>query len=132
MRGAGERGFSLVEIPISLMLLSIGVLTLAGLLAAGIRTGAKSGVQTRASELAAQTVERLLSTPNSDSTMTAGSHQSSPYPAQGSYYITWVVEDNQPISLCKRVTVTVRWPRYNSPNPVRLVAVSPQADDQAP
>jgi Tfp pilus assembly protein PilV len=127
-----DRGFTLVEIPISLMVFAIGVLTVAALISAGIRSGSKAGGQTRASEMASQCVERLLSTPNSDSTMTAGSHQDNPYPYPGGYYLTWVIEDNQPISLCKRVTVTVHWPTATAANPVRLVAISPQADDQTP
>ena len=125
-----ERGFGLIELAIALVVLAIGVLGLASLMPAGTRSAAKSGEVTRASELASELAERLLATPYFDPDLAAGSHTSSPSPALGGYYLTWVVEPNQPISSCKRVTVTVRWPNASGPNQAQLVMVNPRANDQ--
>ena len=38
--------------------------------------------------------------------------------------MTWNVEDNAPVSGCKRITITVRWPLATSTTRVRLVGVA--------
>jgi type IV pilus assembly protein PilV len=125
-----ERGFGLIELAIALVVLAIGVLGLASLMPAGTRSAAKSGEVTRASELASQLAERLLSTPYFDPDLDAGSHTSTPSPAPGGYYLTWVVEPDQPFTSCKRVTVSVHWPSASGPNQAQLVVVNPRANDQ--
>lgn len=124
-----ERGFSLIELAMAIVVLAIGVLGLAALMPMGTRSAAKSGEVTRASELASALAERLLATPYSDPDLASGTHQATPWPQQGGYYLTWVVEDSQPIANCKRVTVTIRWPSPSSPNKAQLVIVSPRAND---
>ena len=128
--GSAQRGFGLLEVAIALVVLSIGILGLAAILPAGARSAAKSGDVTRASELASRLSEKLLATPYSDAGLSAGTHLDSPYPVVGSYYLSYAVEDDQPIANCKRITVTAHWPTATSPNPVKLVIVNPRANDQ--
>jgi len=125
-----ERGFGLLEVAIALVVLSIGILGLAAILPAGTRSAAKSGDVTRASELTSRLAEKLLATPYSNAGLTAGTHLDTPYPAVGSYYLSYTVEDDEPITNCKRITVTAHWPLANSPNPAKLVIVNPRANDQ--
>jgi prepilin-type N-terminal cleavage/methylation domain-containing protein len=124
-----ERGFGLIELAVAIVVLAIGVLGLAALMPMGTRSAAKSGEVTRASELASAQAEKLLATPYSDPDLAPGAHQATPYPHSGGYYLTWVVEDNEPIASCKRVTVTIRWPSPSAPNKAQLVIVSPRAND---
>lgn len=125
-----DRGFGLLELALALVVLAIGVLGLAALMPAGTRSAAHSGEETRASELASQLAEKLLATPYHDADLTAGSHTASPAPAPGGYFLTWVVEADQPISQCKRITITARWPQASGPNQAQLVIVNPRANDQ--
>lgn len=124
-----ERGFGLIELAVAIVVLAIGVLGLAALMPMGTRSAAQSGEVTRASELASAQAEKLLATPYGDPDLTPGAHQATPYPHSGGYYLTWVVEEDQPIASCKRVTVTIRWPSPTAPNKAQLVIVTPRANN---
>lgn len=124
-----ESGFGLLELAMAIMVLAIGILGLAALTPMGTRSAAKSGEVTRASELASAQAEKLLATPYGDPDLAAGNHQATPYPTPGGYYLDWRVEEDQPIPLCKRVTLTIRWPEPTSANQARLVIVCPRAND---
>jgi type IV pilus assembly protein PilV len=121
------KGFTLVETMIALVVLSLGVLALASLMPMGTKKISNSASRTRASELAATLAERLLSTPYADSALVAGSHTDDESPYEGQYYLSWSVEDDQPISACKRVTVYARWPTSTSSQNARVVVVTPRA-----
>ncbi len=124
-----ERGFGIVELAMALVVLAIGVLGLAALTPMGTRSAAQSGEVTRASELASAQAEKLLATPFGDPDLAPGAHQAPTYPYPGGYYLTWQVEDDQPIALCKRVTLTIRWPTPSAANRAQLVIVNPRAND---
>lgn len=125
-----QRGFGLIEVAIAIVVLSIGILGLAALVPMGTKSASKSGEVTRASEMASALAEKLLATPYGDPSLSSGAHQSSPYPAPGGYYLTYVVEDDEPITLCKRVTIQNHWPTASSPNRAQLVIVCPRANSQ--
>ena len=126
------RGFTMMEILVALIVIGIGVFSLTALIPAGTRSNTKAGQQTRGSELASVTMERLLSTPYNDPDIDPGAHNdpSNPYP--GSYYVSWTVDQDQPITKCKRITVETHWPTASASNKVRLVGVNPQANDEGP
>jgi type IV pilus assembly protein PilV len=126
-RSRDERGLTLIEVLVALTLFALGALALAALVPAGTRTVSKAGEDTRASELAAQCMERLLDTPYGDPALDAGTHNDAQNPHAGRYWVSWQVEDNQPVGLCKRITVRVRWPASASPTLVRLVAVAAES-----
>ncbi len=130
VRVRGTRGFTLIEVMVALVVFAIGVLSLAALIPLGTKGISRSGETTRASELSASTIERLLATPYGDGDLDAGAHSDPQNPYNGRYWTTWSVEDNQPITDCKRVTVTVRWPRSGSPTNVRVIGVKPRSEGE--
>jgi hypothetical protein len=87
----------------------------------------KSGAQTRASSIAAEAAEELLTVPYGHSSLTTGAHDDPANPHDGIYYTRWVVENDQPIASCKRITVTVARGAVTSIPVVRLVIVTPQS-----
>jgi type IV pilus assembly protein PilV len=119
-----DRGFTLVEVMVALVVFAVGALSMVALFPLGSRSVADAGQQTRASELATTTMERLLVTPYLDPTLDAGAHTATGSPFSNIYHVTWDVEDNQPVAGCKRITITVRWPLATSTTRVRLVGVA--------
>jgi len=87
----------------------------------------RSGDQTRGSELASACAERLLSTTFTAADLTTGSHFDPLNPYDGKYYVSWTVEDDQPMPQCKRATITVRWPTLLSAPGASVVVVVPKS-----
>ena len=120
----------MIEILVALIVIGIGVFSLTALIPAGTRSNTKAGQQTRGSELASVTMEKLLSTPYNDPDLDVGTHDDPNNPYPGNYYVSWTVELDQPITKCKRITVETHWPTATSSTKVRLVGVNPQANDE--
>ncbi len=123
------RGFTMMEVLMALIVIAIGVFSLVIMIPAGTHSNAKSGEQTRGSELASVTMERLLSTPYGDPDLTAGDHSDSANPYTGGYYVSWKVEDDAPIANCKRITVRTRFGSATGTQLSSLVGVNPRASD---
>jgi Tfp pilus assembly protein PilV len=70
----GERGISLVEILIALVVLSLGIMSIAGIFPAGTRTELQTRMQSSANYFAQQKLEQLRSTSWNDPSLTAGRH----------------------------------------------------------
>ena len=124
-----SQGFTMMEILVSLIVIAIGVFTMTALIPAGTRSNAKSGQQTRGSELASVTMERLLTTPYGDPDLTDGSHDDTNNPYPGGYYVSWLVETDAPVPNCKRITVYGRWRSTSGTLLAKLVGVNPKASD---
>ena len=122
--GGHDPGFTLVEVMVALVVFAVGALSMVALFPLGTRSVADAGQQTRASELATTTMERLLVTPYFDPDLDPGAHTATGSPLDDIYHVTWNVEDNAPVSGCKRITITVRWPLATSTTRVRLVGVA--------
>jgi prepilin-type N-terminal cleavage/methylation domain-containing protein len=122
-----SHGFTLVEVLVALMVFVVGVLSIAAMMPTGSRSVNRSGDQTRASELASACAERLLSTSYADADLFSGAHVDPANPREGKYYVGWSVQDDQPMPLCKRATITVRWPTSTSAPGASLVIVVPRS-----
>lgn len=123
-----EAGFTIIELFIALAVFSVGVLTLAVIIPAGAKKSNSSGQQTRASEFAAEKAEALLDAPYTDDDLTSGNHPDGNNPYLGQYYIEWVVENDKPITNCKRVTIKVHEPALSSPTVAQIIILKALTD----
>jgi prepilin-type N-terminal cleavage/methylation domain-containing protein len=106
-RGSRSAGFTLMEVMVALIIFSVGLLGLASVLPLGINRVTDSASDTRASELAAERAEKVITSPYDDPDNDAGDHTDPHNPRDGVYNVSWSVEVNQPITSCKRVTISV-------------------------
>jgi prepilin-type N-terminal cleavage/methylation domain-containing protein len=101
-----EVGFSLIEVLISLTILSVGLLAVAGMQITSIKGNFSSGNVTNATVLAQSKLEDLKSLSYTDSNITSGQHSEGAI--SGSIFsMFYDVADIT--STMKAITVTVRW-----------------------
>ena len=127
--GPGRRaaGFTLVEVMIALVVLSVGLISLLGLVPLGSRKVTSSTRASRASQLASARAERLLVTPYADDDLDPGHHEDDENPLEGNLWVTWEVENDQPIAGCKRITVSARPGSATATAIARILIVTPRA-----
>jgi type IV pilus modification protein PilV len=107
------KGFTLLEVMIALVILSVGLLGLGALQLVAIKTNAFSSEMTYATMIAQQQAEILKSLPFTHTNLTAAT-ESNPHTAVGSskgvqYAIRWTVADNSPATDMKTVNIVVQW-----------------------
>ena len=122
-----QAGFTLIEIMFAMVIFSIGVLALMACIPMASKGVMKSGAQTRAASIASEAAENLLTVPYGNATLTSGTHNDPANPHDGLYYTRWVVEDDQPLTSCKRITITVARGAVANTPVVTLVVVTPQS-----
>lgn len=100
-----SRGFTLIEVMISLAIFSIGILAIACLQIASINGNSSARMQTEATTLAVERLERLIALPYDHTELDEGNnpHQVT----SGNYTISWNVSEDAPITLTKTINITV-------------------------
>jgi type IV pilus assembly protein PilV len=111
-RLAKSKGFSLIEVLIALVILSISLLALAGLMVTTTRTNSFGGHLTEAVTFAQQRLEQFRVAPY-NSIVNSSVNPGDPViqtgvPSGINYTINWVVVPNVGDTL-RRVTITVTW-----------------------
>jgi type IV pilus modification protein PilV len=106
-------GFTLLEVMIALVILSIGLLGLGALQLVAVRSNSFSSEMTYATMIAQQQVEALKTLPFTDGLLMAAT-SANPHTAMGSskgvqYTISWTVTDNTPATDMKTINVKVQW-----------------------
>jgi type IV pilus assembly protein PilV len=106
-------GFTLLEVMIALVILSVGLLGLAALQLVAIRGNSFSSEMTYATMLAQQHAEILKGLPFNDANLAPADEQN-PHTAIGSskgvqYAVRWTIADNTPDTDMKTVNLTVQW-----------------------
>ncbi|MCC6349875.1 MAG: prepilin-type N-terminal cleavage/methylation domain-containing protein [Candidatus Eisenbacteria bacterium] len=130
-RPAGLRnpraGFTLIEVMVALVIFAVGVLSLGLVVPAATKRVTKAGVQTRASALAAERAETLLTTPYGHDDLLSGAHTDPENPVDSTYYVRWTVTDDAPIAGCKRVVVSVSKNSVGAKAEAAVTIVCPQS-----
>lgn len=111
-RSKKSKGFSLIEVLIALVILSISLLALAGLMVTTTRTNSFGGHLTEAVTFAQQRLEQFRVAPYStivNSSVNPGDPViQTGVPSGIAYTINWVVVPNATDCL-RRITITVNW-----------------------
>jgi prepilin-type N-terminal cleavage/methylation domain-containing protein len=110
-------GFTLIEVLVAVAIFAIGILALTSLQAVYIGGNSSARMQTEATGLAAQWLERLKILPytHNDLDPVGNPHRQ----VVGAYRIEWNIADNSPINEVKTIRITVT-PRNLRGRPVRL------------
>ena len=100
-----NRGFTLLEVMITLAIFSIGILAIAGIQIRSINGNSSARMQTEATTLAVERLERLIALPYDHADLDPGNnpHQA----ASGSYTIVWDISEDVPITFTKTINITV-------------------------
>lgn len=117
-------GFTLIEVLIALTVFATGMLAMALTIPMATDRVMSAGTQTRASSIASETAEELLTEPFGSGTISEGTHDDPANPHDGLYHVRWVVEDDAPSDDCKRITVTVARRSPSAAPEARLVIVT--------
>jgi Tfp pilus assembly protein PilV len=108
---SGERGISLVELLIAMIVLAVGLLSLSQLFPAGTRTQVQSRLRTQASQYSREKIEQLEVLSWSDSALSVGRHPggvaTEASGSLGRYYSVQLLP--APLANLKQVTVSVVW-----------------------
>ena len=102
-------GFTLLEVMIALVVLSVGLLGLAALQLVAVKGNAFSSEMTYATMLAQQHAEILKSRDFTDSDLTAGEHTAVGNSKGVQYTVAWNVTDNAPDTDMKTINLNVQW-----------------------
>ena len=111
------RGFTLIEVLIAVSIFAIGILAIAGLQIRSVNLNSAARMQSEATTVAVDVMERLMSLPyeHPDLDGVGGVRQRQ----VGVYSAFWQVANDTPISWCKTINV---WVTANNPHarPVRI------------
>ncbi len=117
-----EGGFAILEALIAITVFTIGVLAVLSMQTASVMSNDNARGVTEQSTLAADLVERLMPLPYNHADLADGAH---PPIVQGSYTISWTVDDDAMIPDTKTITVTVVWNVPGIEKSVNLICVKP-------
>jgi type IV pilus assembly protein PilV len=114
LRLQSKEGFTLIEVMIALVILSVGLLALATMQIVSIRANAFSTEMTYASMLAQSEFEEFRNMAYDDITPTGGTPDSKVIPASETskgipYTVQWEVHDNNPTTDMKTIELAVLW-----------------------
>ncbi len=119
-------GFTLLELMIALVILSIGILGIATMQTSSVGGNSAAKATTEGSTWAMDRIERLMNLPYDHLDLTVGAHPPEPSP-DGVYTINWTVTEPYIVPKTKHISVTVTWQwglaRYKS---VTIEKILPQ------
>ena len=105
--GIGKSGFTMIEVMIAIVVLSVGLLGIASMQLTAVKDNAGANRLTESATLAQDKIEELMGLPFNDPDLQDGTYQDPPTPA--GYTIEWDVENNTPQPNTTLITVTVTW-----------------------
>jgi prepilin-type N-terminal cleavage/methylation domain-containing protein len=99
-----NRGFTIIEVLIAMAIFSIGILAVGTMQITSINSNARARMHTEGYTWVVDRIEWLTTLPYDDDFLTAGDH--GPV-AEGTYAISWNVQDDTPLAGAKTIRVTV-------------------------
>ncbi len=114
-----KKGFTLVEMLVSITILSIGLLSLGVLFPAGMRATLLTKMNTQAIEYCQQEIERLRTLDFDDSDLSAGTHGPESLSFENNEDVfsrSYVVTNDYPVSDMKKIVVNVNWSIAGKPH----------------
>ena len=109
-----EKGLTLLEVLVAMVVLSLGLLALAKMQITAIQVNATSGRLTQGTAIAQDQVEQLMALPYTDAKLDDQTPvgevttYTEARPAQG-YTVTWTVDQDTPAVGVKTINLTVTW-----------------------
>jgi prepilin-type N-terminal cleavage/methylation domain-containing protein len=125
-RPADERGFSIIELMVALVLLGLGILSVANLFPLSSRSQMRDRLRTSAADIAQQKMEQLRIKTWSAPDLTVGIHpdadgETLTLTNEGTFNRRWIVESQSgAFADMKKVTVRVIW-TLQRPDTIDLV-----------
>jgi type IV pilus assembly protein PilV len=124
-----EKGFTLIEVMIALLILSIGLLGMAGLQIAATRSNSFSNQMTIGITLAQDRLEELRNLKYDNAQLGVGSHTDTDNPIRSlgdmGFNRSWTVSEDAANHL-KTITVTLQWPDPDNTHRVQFITVKTQ------
>ena len=104
-----NRGFTLIEVLIAMAIFSIGILAVGSMQVTSINSNARARMHTEGYTWVGDRIEGLTTLPYDDDDLTETVTDGVPHGpvSQGTYAISWTVEDDKPLAGTKEITVTV-------------------------
>lgn len=110
MNWRNEKGSSLVEIMVALVIFGIGVVAAARMLPQSSARTTHSRNRTIAVNMAQEKIEELMSDGYKEADLTAGNHDDPGNPLSNHFNRTWSITDDTPVAGMKSISVTVTYP----------------------
>jgi Tfp pilus assembly protein PilV len=113
---SGQTGSSLVELMMSLVFLSIGLLGVAQMIPTGMYQVEQAQLRTRAVQAAQERLEAIRSSDFDAPELVPGAYSET----VGRYTISWTVVDASPVPGSKRIDVAASWGSTSNARTTRL------------
>lgn len=115
-----EKGVSLIEILIAIILFSVGISFAMRTLPSSNVTTSRARNITKASNLSQEKLESLMTLDYAAADLAAGTHNDPDNPIDNNFFRAWTVVDDSPLAEMKRVSVTVRFETASNDSSVTL------------
>jgi prepilin-type N-terminal cleavage/methylation domain-containing protein len=105
-----ERGASLVEIMVALVIFGIGLVAAVRMLPQSNAKTTRSRNKSIAVNIAQEKIEQLMAEGFKDADLNPGNHDDPENPIRGHFNRNWTVTDNTPVTGMKMISVSVNFP----------------------
>ena len=120
MNWNNQKGASVVEIMVALMIFGIGLVAAVRMLPQSSAKTTHSRNRTMAVNIAQEKIEELMAEGYESADLTAGDHDDATNPISNHFNRTWSVTDDTPITDMKSISVSVTFPTSGADSSVTL------------
>ena len=129
-KNKGEKGFTLLEVTISIAILTFGILAVASMQTSSMSGNSMASRLTEGTSWAGNKMEELLTIPDTDAQLSSGTHgPETVISGVSKYDINWKVIDSvdpsNPLEDAKLIIVTVTWQDRGNSKSTKLRCIRP-------